>query len=101
MQVVTDLDLKMNEQRRRPLNRSNKTVTFLYNLAEVGRKDLSQLYQHFFHFTCSFCANILSPKITTPNWDQFHQHFTHTFFVRKFVQNQTVSREKHIPTKKL
>jgi len=25
---------------------------------------------------------------------QFHQHFTLTFFVRKFVQSQTLSREK-------
>jgi len=32
------------------------------------------------------------------NWNityrQFHQHFMRPFFVRKFVQSQTLSREK-------
>jgi hypothetical protein len=27
-------------------------------------------------------------------WGQFHQNFTHEFFVQKFVQSQTLSREK-------
>ncbi len=27
-------------------------------------------------------------------WGQFHQYFTRTFFVQKFVQSQTLSREK-------
>jgi len=29
-----------------------------------------------------------------PSRGQFHQHFTREFFVPKFVQSQTVSREK-------
>jgi len=28
------------------------------------------------------------------NWVQFHHHFTRAFFVRKFDQSQTQSREK-------
>jgi len=28
------------------------------------------------------------------SWCQFHQHFMCAFFVRTFVQNQTLSREK-------
>jgi hypothetical protein len=28
------------------------------------------------------------------SFSQFHQHFKHAFYLRKFVQSQTLSREK-------
>jgi len=39
-----------------------------------------------------FSAHKIVTKIKT--WSQFHQHFTRPFFVQKFFQSQTLSREK-------